>query len=512
MTLKLDLALQTVGLRDLRSFTEAWGVDVVKRDDPAEYADKVLANRTELLNHAAVEKHLQLSDLPYRVHMLTKAQLRRLLNERDYSCEVDAFHGMFLQEEQQFLEWATKPTALRHLDPKVRDIYATVLEAAWEDNVNASEYRLLERLRAKLGITRRDHRIIELQLGKYPSATGGGTHTVAEIEDGMRHLLKRGLVLRVQTKTGARSYCIAEEIASLLREILAIELTAPVYLNLLNQLPVTVLRSALEAAGQPFTGARDFLAARLVDGYVSPKAVLRQVSDDQMEKLLKVLPTVRQDGTKEIRVRNVVRYFDSLDLLAPDLAVDRSETYVSYFTELAKRSYEVLRAAKVIAKDRDVERHFEDATTTLFRDYLGYTVEAMDGSNHPDGRVTLDDPHRVILWDCKSCESEYSLTDRLARQFLGYAHAAAPMVASPLVVVAPAFSSDAVSCAVRLKVQCPPGTEIALLAAEDLLWLARMWRQRRTSKEAGRLPWQVLATTGLLSRDHLEQRLRAFVP
>jgi hypothetical protein len=511
MTLKLDTALQTVGLRDLRSFSEAWGVDVVKREDPAEYIDKVLANRSELLNHAAVEKHLQLSDLPYRVHMLTKGQLRRLLNERDYACEVNEFHGKILDEEQQFLDWASKPTALRHLDPKVRDIYAAVLEAAWEDNVNASEYRLLERLRAKLGITRRDHRIIELQLGKYPSASGGGTHTVAEIEDGMRHLLKRGLALRVQPQNGTRSYCVPEEIAELVREILGIELTGPVYLNLLNQLPVTVLRSTLEAAGQPFTGTRDFLAARLVDGYVSPKAVLRQMSDEQMGKLLKALPSVRQNGSKEIRVRNVVRYFDSLDLLAPDAEVDRSETYVSYFTDLAKRSYDVLRAANVIAKDRDVERHFEDATTSLFRDYLGYTVEAMEGSNHPDGRVALDDAHRVILWDCKSCESEYALTDRLARQFLDYAHAAAPMVASPLVVVAPAFSADAVSCAVRLKVQCPPGTEIALVAAEDLLWLARMWRQRRTSKEVGRLPWQVLATTGRLTREQLEQRLRTFV-
>jgi hypothetical protein len=318
-------------------------------------------------------------------------------------------------------------------------------------------------------------------------------------------------VLRVQPQSGMRVYCVPEELAGLLREILNIELTAPVYLNLLNQVPVTALRSALEAAGQPFAGTRDFLAARVVDGYVSPKTVLRQMSDEQMQKLLKVLPSVRQDGSKEIRVRNVVRYFDNLDLLAPDLEVDRSETYVGYFTELAKRSYDVLRAANVITKDRDVERHFEDATTKLFRDYLGYTVDAMDGSNHPDGRVTLDDPHRVILWDCKSCESEYALTDRLARQFLGYAHAAAPKVASPLVVVAPAFSSDAVSCAVRLKVQCPPGTEIALLAADDLLWLARMWRQRRTTKEVSQLPWQVLATTGMLTREHLEQRLRTFV-
>src|SRR5262249_3443644 len=158
----------------------------------------------------------------------------------------------------------------------------------WEDSVNASEFRLLERLRTKLGITRRDHRIIEIQLGKYPSANGT-VHTASEVEDAARHLLRRGLVLRVAGAGQPKSYCIPDELASLIREILGVELTAPAYLNLLNQMPVAALRSALEAANQPFAGTRDFLAARLVDGYVSPKAVLRTLTDDQLDKLLKTL-------------------------------------------------------------------------------------------------------------------------------------------------------------------------------------------------------------------------------
>lgn len=507
--MKLEDALPCVGLRDLRALAEAWGIDVVKRDEPAEYVDKFLANRAEILDREGVNRRLALSDLPYRTHMLAKATLRQLLNEHAYMAPVDDFHRGLIDQEKEFVDWATKPMALRHLDKKVVEIYETVLEAAWEDNVNASEFRLLERLRTKLGITRRDHRIVEIQLGKYPSASGA-IHTTAEIEDAARHLLRRGLMLRVAPAGQPKSYCIPDEVASLIRGVLGIELTAPAYLNLLNQLPVSALRSALEAARQPFSGTREFLAARLVDGYVSPRAVLRGMTDEQLDKLLQGLPRVRQDGSREIRVRNIVRFFDSLDLRTPETSADRTETFISYYVELARRSYDTLRAAAVISKDRDIERYFEQATTALFRDFLGYPVEHLDGSDHPDGRATLEDPHRVVLWDCKSCETGYGLTDRLGRQFLAYASAAAPKVATPILVIAPAFSDDSAPAALKLKSMCPPGTEIALITADDLLWLARLWRQRRAKGEARALPWQVLAATGPLTRVHLEQHLKTF--
>ena len=35
--MKLEDALQCLEIRDLRALTDAWGVDVVKRDAPAEY-------------------------------------------------------------------------------------------------------------------------------------------------------------------------------------------------------------------------------------------------------------------------------------------------------------------------------------------------------------------------------------------------------------------------------------------------------------------------------------------
>jgi hypothetical protein len=460
----LEQALRAAGVRELRAFTDAWNVDVVRRDDPEQYIDQALAHRQSIGTNGAVEAKLE-------------------------------------------FKWASKPSALKHLDAKVVDIYRSVLEAAWEGDIS-QEFRLLERLRTKLGITRRDHRVIELQLGRFPSANGE-LHTATEVAEAMHALGSLGLVLRVIVDR-ARLYCIPTEIAVALRGVLGIELVGPAYAALLAHLPVSTLRKALEQADQPFTGARDFLAARLIDGYVSPRAVLRTLSDDELTTLLHRFPTVRQDGSHEIRVRNIVKHFDQVVGGGEGEPSANGALLTGYFLELARRDYAKLRAAAVISKDREVDRLFEKATIELFREYFGYEAVPMDGSNHADGRVELGG-QRVLLWDCKSCEGAYNLTDRLARQFLAYAHAAAPTVVSPLLVIGPGFSPESLPALLRLKTQCPPGTEIALITAEDLLWLARRWHQRRGKGDASPLPWELFATSGQLTQDVLSQRWKTFL-
>jgi hypothetical protein len=79
-----------------------------------------------------------------------------------------------------------------------------------------------------------------------------------------------------------------------------------------------------------------------------------------------------------------------------------------------------------------------------------------------------------------------------------------------MLIIAPAFSADSAAVAQRLKVLCPPGTEVALITAESLLWLARHWRQRHAKETNKPLPWQVLATTGELDQTILESRLKLF--
>jgi hypothetical protein len=292
------------------------------------------------------------------------------------------------------------------------------------------------------------------------------------------------------------------------RSLYRIELMAPNYHSLLQQVPVAAIRGALEQEGQPFSGNREFLTARAMDGYVSPRSVLRQLNDEQLSGLLRSLPGIRQEGSREIRIRNVVKYYDRLSIVTtPNGEPDtRLASYVMYYTDLARRAYDVLHATNVITRDHEIERAFEQATTALFQEYFHHAVSTMPGSNHPDGCVDLDGTNRLILWDCKSCEGPYTLTEGSSRQFLAYANATEARVASPMLVVAPDFTEESVAVAHKLKTLCRPGTEIALVAADDLKWLAELWQKRGK----GPLPWQVLAVTGRLTRSMIQDRLGTF--
>lgn len=110
-----------------------------------------------------IKRHLAFEDLPYRKQMLAKTAIRQLLNTLGYVDNADEFTGKLIEEQNEFLDWASKPNSLRRLNAKTVDFYKVVLEVALEDSVNASEFRLLERFRLKLGITRRGHRITEFQ-------------------------------------------------------------------------------------------------------------------------------------------------------------------------------------------------------------------------------------------------------------------------------------------------------------------------------------------------------------
>jgi hypothetical protein len=510
--MNLTDSISALTLRDIRRTTDAWGVEVLRRDDIEEYRRQILANQAEILDTVSVERYIDLGGLPYHVQVMAKTALRRLLNEPRYVAEVGAFHGALIDAERAFLDYADNPKALRHINAEKIDLYKAVLAAAWEDlNINTSELHLMEVLRAKLGITRRDHRVMEVQLGKFPSATGKA-HTIPEIEEAIRHLSHRGILLEVRLSDGAKAYCIPDELGDAIRSAMGIELKGPNFLAMMAKVPVRVVRQALDEADQPFAGNREFLSARVLDGYLSPRSVLRLLTDEELAELMRGLPGIKTEGSKEVRIRSIVRYFDGLDIgeVGSSSTTDKTALYVKYYTELASRSYAVLRAAGVISKDKEVDLGFERATTHLFQVFLGLSLETFEGSNHPDGRAALDDQHRVLLWDCKSCEQLYALTDRLARQFLAYATSVAPKVASPLLIVAPAYSSDSVDAVMRLKMLCPPGTEIALITADDLMWLGETWLKRRSQGGAGSIPWQVLATTGLLDRQILQKRVRSF--
>ena len=110
------------------------------------------------------------------------------------------------------------------------------------------------------------------------------------------------------------------------------------------------------------------------------------------------------------------------------------------------------------------------------------------------------------MWDNKSKESVYSFPPSHMKQFKRYIRDAPDRVSCFLVIV-PEIAEGAESNAARLKVESGTDTDIALIAAGDLLWLAEEWRLTGAGEPFN---LDVLNITGVLSRPVLEQRLKLF--
>ena len=58
-----------------------------------------------------------------------------------------------------------------------------------------------------------------------------------------------------------------------------------------------------------------------------------------------------------------------------------------------------------------------------------------------------------------------------------------------MLIIGPDFTAESVAAAMRLKAQCAPGTEVGLITAEELLWLANTWKRSvEKSKPGAPLP------------------------
>jgi hypothetical protein len=121
--------LTDLGIRDLRTFADAWGVEVIRKDDRAEYVEQLRQIKHKLEEPTLVKAKVLFDDLPYRVHMLVRWMLRELLNTPGYQVVIETFHESLIREEQELIEFAKSGRALQNIDRKVTEIYGEVLRA-----------------------------------------------------------------------------------------------------------------------------------------------------------------------------------------------------------------------------------------------------------------------------------------------------------------------------------------------------------------------------------------------
>ncbi|MBN2609533.1 MAG: hypothetical protein JXA64_10505, partial [Candidatus Fermentibacteraceae bacterium] len=118
------------------------------------------------------------------------------------------------------------------------ELYNFILTVAWEHRNTKSpdEANLLRRLRLRLGITTKQHRILEAKLGKYPKANNE-LHSRSEIRDVRRILQRQGLVFQIRDDHGQYFDVIPEELATVLRKIFYKEIRLDGYRIMLTSKP-----------------------------------------------------------------------------------------------------------------------------------------------------------------------------------------------------------------------------------------------------------------------------------
>jgi len=202
----------------------------------------------------------------------------------------------------------------------------------------------------------------------------------------------------------------------------------------------------------------------------------------------------------------MIEYFDKMVFRDVPEEASEGEVYYRYLVELARRDREILLANQVIRRDRDMDSAFEIGARYLFVEVLGLTLIDMPGSDKPDGCFEIGRRGDLLMWDNKSKEDVYRFPASHLTQFKRYIRDSEKRVACFLIIV-PSVDPGAAHVAAKLKVASGQDTDVALITAENLLWIAEEWTDKQNGKAFNP---QILNITGILDQPTLKQRMSLF--
>lgn len=477
----------------------------VKLDTEEEMREIIIRNIDEFQNKKRVQKHLDFNDEDRDTALLNEMILMSLMEQQGYLLsESDLFKAVQALERDILEQSADDDYVAKVIPSDARRIYSAVLTEAWkkDDSLNAHEINILNVLRRELGLSKRDHYILESRIGRFPQK-GNKLHTAQQIRRSLINLQTRGLVLRFREDT--TYYVIPKDIARTIRYEMGVELRREVYETLLNDLSVNQLREILDRLDINVSGRKADLVVRIIKHNILPSTALSTLVTNDLTEILRNLEGAKVSGSKEEKIQNIIDYYENISTPAlSDPTDDRSRLY-DFYEELASRNYKSLRVNKIIEKDIDVDRYFEEATRYLFEKKLGLELMAMEGTRHADGKLKFS-PREVILWDNKSSEEPYTFPEEHFDQFLRYIRSEEMRVTLFLVIVHD-YTSEAVRQAQILKAYSDEDTDIALIKASDLKYVAEEWKNY-SEKINPEFNLQIFNITGELNRSLLLSRMQ----
>lgn len=488
-----------------------WIFDSFTEDVPKPSVDearkKIIQHTNDLSDAERISKRLEERFQNYPDRILQTFILESLLNSEEPQATEAAIFEDVQERERSIQREAKSEDCFEYTPDRAIDILKTVLEVSVEDReISRDELALVERLRDKLELNRKDQYLALAQLGHFPRAENK-LHGSSDVEHALKALQKAGVLFYCNRHPDDPRYLLPDELVPGVREAIGFELSDVAKRRMFDDLTMAQLKRILDADGLPTSGRKGELVDRLLAANVVPSDALDVLTTGELYEVLSGLPGAKVTGNKDDRIQRIIDYWANQTIREVDPGADPREVYYEYLIELAHRDRENLYASELISKDIDMNSAFEEGTRFLFEEKLGLNLVDFDGTEHPDGAFYLDRDGQLLMWDNKSTEDVYRFPKSHLDQFKGYIRESEDRISCFLVVVAE-IGDEAFTRAQQLKAESRDDTDTALITAEDLKWVAENWRDRGDSKE---FDPQVFNYLGVLDRQTLKARMGMFL-
>lgn len=512
----IDMMSSSYLERIIKSFTKEYP----KKDENG-YREEIINNVDALKDEQAVESRfneafIQTGD-PYSNKILAQFVIKALLSKEENCASENDVISFTQAEEQKVIENASSPEVLKHLPPNSETIFTAVLDAALDDSsISKDEMSLLMKLREKLHINDRDQQIILAKLKHFPKQDNV-PHSLSEISKSINDLQKCGLIFYCnQPGSGQEKFLvIPEEIAPALKKLLAIELMEDKFALMLSNLTIEQLKVIVKSKNLMTSGAKDTLIERTITAGIKPSEALNLLSIGELQDLALKCKGLKKSGTKPNKIIEIISFFDNLITRdTSSVSENPHETFYQYFEQLASRDEKNLLNLNIINKAKDIDNAFEYATRFMFEQKFGHSLLHQSDSDHSDGCIEFPNNGELFMWDNKSLMqgSSYTFPDPHLTQFKRYIKDARDRSNKKVrcfLVITSDVHEDAELNAYKLKMDSGADTDIAIIAASDLMEIAENWK--KNAKDPS-VPFnlEIFNYTGILDRETLKKRMKIF--
>lgn len=479
-----------------------------KPDTRKERRKIILKNKKSFTKKNSIKSRLKLKGEKIkgvkRPRVLMEIILKILLDRDDNILHSSKLENEVREYEEKIVDEAEEVNLHDFLEKKKIENYENLVKVAFDDDeLSFDEYKLIERFRKDQKINKKLAKYIEVRMKKYPRPITKNSvfHTHSDFRETIKQLQKKGIVFKFEEGSEKRILTIPDELIEGVKVAIDYELNEESHKTLLGKLKFNHLKSiarSLNIKGFSKIKRKTLIEKIMLAGY-KPSKELDTLNITEIENICKDLE-LKSSGNKNKKIKRIVDYLFKLEIKKPRTD-DPREKYYLHFRAIAARKGNDLLNAEIIDQYEDLGSVFEEATVYIFDKLLDLKVKKLGNLNEADGQIIFDD--EILLWDNKSTEKDYKFSNKFYRQFLRYISDSKQRVKVFLIIVNSFKNKEQVKTkADKLKNKCESDTDIALITAENLKYIAEEWKDKNDKSE---FDLAIFNKTGIIERSRIER-------